>query len=82
MAAGGDLDQEVADMVAYLKSLTSIDKVTPKDAFVSACGRCHANRYGKFTQIGFEPKTKANIKTNQDIDMLKFKTKVGEYQNK
>ena len=79
--AGGDKDQEVADMVAYLKSIAS-KEITPKEAYVETCGRCHANRYGKFEQIGFVPKTKSNIKTNQDIALLKFKEKAGEYQNK
>ena len=79
--AGGDKEQEVADMVAYLKSIAS-KEITPKEAYVESCGRCHANRYGKFEQIGFVPKTKSNIKTNQDIDLLKFKQKAGEYQNK
>ncbi len=77
--AGGDKDQEVADMVAYLKSIAS-KEITPKEAYTTSCGRCHANRYGKWTQIGFVPKTKSNIVTNQDVDLLKFKTKVGEYQ--
>jgi len=77
--AGGDKEQEVADMVAYLKSIAS-QEVTPKEAYVASCGRCHANRYGKYEQIGFVPKTKSNIKTNQDIDLLKFKEKVAEYQ--
>jgi len=80
--AGGDLDQEVADMVAYLQSIAKKEEITPKEAFVSACGRCHANRYAKYTQIGFIPKTKSNIKTNQDVELLKFQTQVGEYQNK
>ncbi len=78
--AGGDRDQEVADMVAYLKSIAS-KEITPKEAYTASCGRCHANRYGKWTQIGFVPKTKSNIVTNQDVDLLKFKTKFAEYQS-
>jgi len=42
---------------------------------LEACGRCHANRYGKLTQLGEIPKTKANIKTGQDIDRMKYAKK-------
>jgi ubiquinol-cytochrome c reductase cytochrome c1 subunit len=73
--------QDAADIVAYLKSIAP-KEVTPKEAYVTACGRCHANRYGKWTQIGDVPKTKPNIKTGQDIQMLEFKKKVADYQNK
>ena len=41
--AGGDMDQEVADMVAYLQSIApKAEELTPKMAFETACGRCHA----------------------------------------
>jgi len=74
-------DKNAANIVAYLKSIAP-KEITPKEAFVTACGRCHANRYGKWTQIGDVPKTKSNIKTGQDIDALKFKEKVADYQGK
>lgn len=79
--AGGDIDQEIADMVAYFKSIAP-KELSNKQAFVDACGRCHAARYADFTQIGFTPVTKSNIKTGQDLELLAFKTQVGEYQNK
>jgi len=72
-------DQDIANVVAYLKAKKA-GEITSKEAFVEACGRCHADRYMKWTQIGFVPKTKANIKTGQDIDALKFKQKVAEEQ--
>ncbi len=72
-------DQSVADIVAYLKA-KKVGKLTPKTAYVEACGRCHADRYMKWTQIGFVPQTKENIKTGQDIEALKFKQKVAEEQ--
>jgi len=74
-------EQDAADIVAYFKSIAP-KEVTPKEAYVFACGRCHANRYDKWTQIGDEPKTKPNIKTGQDIEKLKFKEKLAQYQNK
>ena len=74
--AGGDIDQEIADMVAYLQSIApSKEKLTSEQAYELACGRCHANRYAGWTQIGKTPK----FKTKQDE--LKFKLKVADYQD-
>ena len=56
---GGDIDQEVADIVAYLKSIAKKpEEITPKMAFEDACGRCHAMHYDKWTQLGEKPKSK------------------------
>ena len=74
--AGGDMDQEVADMVAYLQSIAvKPEEVTPKLAFENACGRCHAVSYEKWTQIGEKPKFK------HEKDSLAFDIKVMEYQD-
>jgi ubiquinol-cytochrome c reductase cytochrome c1 subunit len=76
-------DQSAADLVAYFKSIApKAEEITPKEAYVAACGRCHADRYGKWTQIGDVPKTKANIITHQDPELMKFNIKVAEYQDK
>ncbi|NPA59371.1 MAG: cytochrome c1 [Epsilonproteobacteria bacterium] len=73
---GGDIDQEVADMVAYLKSIAvKAEEVTPKMAFENACGRCHAVGYENWTQIGEKPKFK------HEKDSLAFDIKVIEYQD-
>ena len=73
-------DQDIANVVAYIKAKKA-GEVTPKEAFIEACSRCHANRYGKLTQLGEIPKTKSNIKTGQDIDKMKYDQKVAEEQN-
>ncbi len=73
--------QDAADIVAYFKSIAP-KEVTNKEAYEFACGRCHANRYGKWTQIGDVPKTKSNIKTGVDLEKIEFDKKVGTYQNK
>ncbi len=73
-------DQDIANVVAYLKTKKA-GEVTPKEAFIEACSRCHANRYGKLTQLGEIPKTKSNIKTGQDIDRMKYDQKVATEQN-
>ena len=72
--AGGDMDQEVADMVAYLQSIApKAEELTPVMAFETACGRCHANHYEKWTQIGSKP----TFKKKQDE--LAFDTQVLDY---
>ncbi|EQB39560.1 cytochrome C [Sulfurimonas hongkongensis] len=72
---GGDIDQEVADMVAYLQDLAvSPSEVTPKMAFENACGRCHAVGYENWTQIGTKPEFK------HEKDALAFDIKVLEYE--
>ncbi len=74
-------EQDAADIVAYLKSIAP-KEITPKEAYVTACGRCHANSYGKWTQIGDVPKTKFNIKTKNDVKLAEFKINVAKYQDK
>ncbi len=74
---GGDKEQEVADIVAYLKSIAKKpEEIKPKEVFEVACGRCHAMHYDNWTQIGEKPKFKYKI------DELKFDEKVLEYQGK
>jgi len=74
-------EQDAADIVAYFKSIAP-KEVKPKEAYEFACGRCHANRYDHWTQIGDVPKTKSNIKTGVDLDAIEFKKNLGTYQNK
>jgi ubiquinol-cytochrome c reductase cytochrome c1 subunit len=71
--------QDIANVVAYLQEKKA-GHVTPREAYKEACGRCHANRYGKLTQLGELPKTKSNIATGKDIDRMKYDQKVAEEQ--
>jgi len=71
---GGDIDQEVADIVAYFKSIAKTD-LTPAEVYENACGRCHAVSYEKWTQIG----TKPAFKKKQDE--LAFESNLLEYQD-
>ena len=74
--AGGDIDQEIADMVAYLQSIAiSQDELTPAMAFENACSRCHSVDYLNSTQLGNKPKFKT------EIDALKYELQVLEYQD-
>ena len=73
---GGDIDQEVADMVAYLQSIAvKPEEVTPAMAFENACGRCHAVGYENWTQLGTKPKFK------HQKDSLAYDINVMEYQD-
>ncbi len=74
--AGGDIDQEIADMVAYLKSIAPDSaSVTPTQAFENACGRCHEVRYTNWTQMGEKPKFK------KERDSLIYDANVLDYQD-
>ncbi len=75
-AGGDDIDQEIADMVAYMQSIAvKPEEVTAEMAFTDACGRCHAVRYTKWTQIGEMP----NFKYKKDE--LRFQADVLDYQD-
>lgn len=82
--AGGDIDQEVADMVAYLQSIAiSKDEVTPKIAFENACGRCHAVSYENWTQIGTKPSFKHKKDSLAfDIQVLEYQDSIKKYMGK
>jgi len=71
--------QDIANVVAFIKAKKSAE-VTPKEAYEEACMRCHANRYGKLTQLGTAPKTKSNIKTGHDIGAMQYAQKVAQEQ--
>jgi len=79
IAAMVSAPQDIANVVAYMQAKKA-GEVTPKEAYIEACGRCHANRYGKLTQLGEIPKTKSNIKTGLDIDRMKYDQKVATEQ--
>jgi ubiquinol-cytochrome c reductase cytochrome c1 subunit len=66
--------QDIANVVAYLKANKSAE-LTAKEAFTEACGRCHAMRYAKSTQLGDTPSFKF------EKDALAHKIKVIEEQD-
>ena len=79
---------DIADMVAYLKSIAKED-ITPKEAFTDACGRCHAVRYDnkvmgeKWTQIGQKPKFKYEKDSLAfDINVLNYQDTLTKYMGK
>lgn len=82
--AGGDIDQEVADMVAYLQSIApKKEELTPAIAFETACGRCHAVKYENWTQIGTKPKFKKEQDSLEfDIQLLNYQDSLKAYLGK
>lgn len=73
--AGGDIDQEIADMVTYLQSIAvTQEELTPAMAYEDACGRCHSIDYLNWTQLGDKP----SFKTKKDS--LTYELKLVEYQ--
>ncbi len=67
-------DQSIADVVAFLKAKKSAE-MTNKEAFDQACGRCHAMRYAKTSQLGDTPKFKYKK------DELSYQVKILEEQD-
>lgn len=82
--AGGEVDQEVANIVAYLQSIAvKPEDVTPKMAFENACGRCHAVGYEKWTQIGEKPAFKFQKESLAfDIKVLEYQESLTKYMGK
>ncbi len=65
--------QDIANVVAYLMEKKA-GELTPKEAFIDACSRCHSDNYGHLTQLGETPKFK------HEKDALAHKIKVLEEQ--
>ena len=65
--------QDIANVVAFLKE-KKVGEITPKEAFMDACARCHTNNYGKTTQLGDTPRFK------HEKDALTHKIKVLDEQ--
>lgn len=63
-----------ADDIKEMHAL-KLSEITSKDAYMQACARCHANRYGKITQLGDIPKFKS------EKDTLAYKIKIIEEQD-
>jgi len=67
-------NQSIADVVAYVMEKKA-GEITSKEAYEEACGRCHAMRYAKLTQLGETPKFK------YEKDALAYKIKVLDEQD-
>ena len=81
---GGDLEQEVADIVAYLVSISpKSEEITDKVAYENACGRCHALRYNNWTPMGDKPRFKyKQDELRFDASVLDYQASVTKYMGK
>ena len=66
-------EQDLADIVAYLVSIAP-KEISPKEAYETACGRCHNLRYDNWTVIGEKPKFK------NEIEKADFELKLAQYE--
>jgi len=71
---GGDKNKEVSDIVAFLKSIAP-KELSDKETFEAACGRCHAVKYDKWSQLGDQPKFAG------ETDKLAYKLKLSQYMD-
>lgn len=68
--AGGDIDQEIADIVAYLNSIAPA-KMTDAEVYDDACLRCHGMKYdGKIAPSEAEALAKYMGTTPPDLSMM------------
>jgi len=67
---GGDINQEVADIVAYLQSIAPKD-IDNKKVFEDACQRCHDMKYDKVFSTSQKDALKAYMGTTPpDLSMM------------
>lgn len=69
-AGGENMDQEVADIVAYLVSIAP-KKMTNKEVFETACQRCHSVKYdGVQAGSDLKPLSKYMASTPPDLSII------------
>ena len=67
---GGDINQEVVDIVTYLQSIAPLD-VSDKKVFEDACQRCHDMKYDKVLSTSDKDALKAYMGTTPpDLSMM------------
>ena len=76
--AGGDIDQEIADMVSYFKSIAP-KQMSDKEVFVDACGRCHSMKYDKFTRVSDSKSLQNYLGSNPPDLSIAIRWKSKEY---
>jgi ubiquinol-cytochrome c reductase cytochrome c1 subunit len=76
---GGDIDQEIADIVAYLQSIAPVTPMSDKQVFADACQRCHDIKYDKLMSTTDKEALKAYMGTvPPDLSMM-IRSKGTEY---
>lgn len=72
--AGGDYNQELADLVAYFKSIAP-KKLEDREVFIEACSRCHDMKYDGIN-MGVEP----NNWDGNEMGLKEYKINLAKYQ--
>jgi ubiquinol-cytochrome c reductase cytochrome c1 subunit len=76
---GGDIDQEVADIVAYLKSIAPKKELSDKEVFIDACGRCHSVKYDGWARNSEDKALDKYMGTNPPDLSIMIRAKSKEY---
>lgn len=78
---GGNLDQEVVDIVAYLQSIAPLAPLDDKKAYADACQRCHDIKYDNLLSTTNKDALKAYMGTvPPDLSMM-IRSRSVEYLN-
>ena len=78
--AGGDLNEEIADIVAYLKSIAP--KTMSDDAvFKEACVRCHDMKYAKMYPAGNKEEISKYLGTTPPDLSMYIRSRSTQYLN-
>jgi len=75
---GGDIDQEIADIVAYLQSVAP-KSLSDKEVFADACQRCHDMKYDKVFSATDKTALKAYMGTLPPDLSIMIRAKSKEY---
>mgnify|MGYP002746766616 FL=1 len=86
MGAGGDINAEIADIVAYLKKVSADadakSKITEEKVFADACQRCHDMKYDKKYAFSNKVSLAAYMGSNPpDLSMM-IRSKGADYLHK
>jgi len=86
MGAGGDINAEIADIVAYLKKVSADadvkSKITDEKVFADACQRCHDMKYDKKYTLSNKVSLAAYMGSNPpDLSMM-IRSKGADYLHK
>ena len=76
---GGNLDQEIVDIVAYLQSIAPVAQMDDKKVYADACQRCHDIAYDKLISNTDKTALKAYMGTTPpDLSMM-IRSKGADY---
>lgn len=78
--AGGDLNEEIADIVAYLKSIAP-KSMSDAEVFKEACVRCHDMKYAKMYAAGNKQEISKYMGTTPPDLSMYIRSRSAQYLN-